>query len=164
MDSQKNKTINVVLNPSFFIKFFISLVIFIAIFYTIAPSYIAFKVSIIKPILGLFYGAKTAPYLRSIPAYRGISLSLVCFFSLIASSLQIKSIQPFFRFKWKWLLGAIALIVVYEIVAIVIEIVSTGFIGYYITAVLLSVSSVILALLLWFLLFPSLKKYFLDAE
>ncbi|MDD4615456.1 MAG: hypothetical protein PHI40_08660, partial [Caldisericia bacterium] len=157
---QENKKVNVVLGPSFFLRFSIALIVLIALFYILAPTYISFKVSIIKPILAFFYGAKTPPYIRSIPAYRGVSLPFVCFFSLIAASLHLQTIKTFLQSKWKLLIVSILCILTYEIVSIVIEIVSRGFIGYYVTTLLLSVSSILIALTLWFLLFPALKEYF----
>jgi hypothetical protein len=159
MDSEKNNLV-VEINSSFFLRFGLFLLAMMVIFYFLAPYYISLKLAIIKPALDILYGQHTAPYIRSIPAYRGLSISLVCFFSLIAASLYKRNVLEFFQKQWIKLIGFTVIIILYEIIAVLIEIVSTGLIGYYITALLLSVSSIIIALLLWFLLFPSLRRYF----
>ena len=158
MDSKKTE-IAVRFNPLFFLRFFLFVIMLIGIFYILAPYYISFKVWIIRPLVQLFYGSKPAPYIRPIPAYRGISIALVCYIALVCSSLQKKTIRQFLPLKWKLFVASLLGIIAYEIISVVVEIVSQGFIGYYVTAVMLSVGSILLTLLLWFLLFPSLKNY-----
>ena len=159
MDSEKNN-VAVEINAAFFLRFGLFLVAMITIFYFIAPYYITLKLAVIKPALDILYGQHAAPYIRNIPAYRGLSVSLVCFFSLIAASLYKRNVLEFFQKQWIKVIGFTVIIILYEIIAVIIEIVSSGFAGFYITALLLSVSSIIIALLLWFLLFPSLRRYF----
>jgi hypothetical protein len=159
MDSEKNN-VAVEINAAFFLRFGLFLVAMITIFYLLSPYYVSLKLAVIKPALDIFYGQHAAPYIRNIPAYRGLSVSLVCFFSLIAASLYKRNVLEFFQKQWIKVIGFTVIIILYEIIAVIIEIVSSGFAGFYITALLLSASSIIIALLLWFLLFPSLRRYF----
>jgi hypothetical protein len=155
MDSKETQ---VTLNISFLLRFLLFAFLLFLLFLAIAPYYIQAKLFLIKPLVALFTTGR-APYVHALPAYRGISLSFVFYFSLVFSSLSKNTFSSFFKEKYWVVLIHIAVIYLFEIFSAVFEILATGFFSYYFTTVLLSVGSLFIAILLWLFLFPSVQNY-----
>ena len=156
MDNEKFK---VTFDSRFVIHLVFYTLIFMILFYLLADALISLKMTIVKPSLDILYGAKTPPYIHRPPTYRGISLSLVCYVSLVSASLNKNTFVLFFRTKWKPFLVYFVSIIVFEILGIVVEIMTNNFISYYASTFILSVGSILFALVFWLLLFPSLKDF-----
>jgi hypothetical protein len=154
-----NEKIKVNFDSRFAIRLVFYTLVFMVLFYFLADALISLKMSIVKPTLDLLYGAKTPPYIHRPPTYRGISLSLVCYMSLVVASLNKNTFILFFRDNWKPFLIYLVSMIAFETVGIVVEITTNSFVSYYASTFILSVGSILLALLFWFFLFPSLKDF-----
>jgi len=155
MDSKETQ---VTLNISFLLRFLLFSFLLFLLFLAIAPYYIQAKLLLIKPLVALFTTGR-APYVHALPAYRGISLSFVFYFSLVFASLNRNSFPFFWKEKYWVVLIHVIGIYLFEVLSAVFEILATGFFSYYFTTVLLSVGSLFIAILLWLFLFPSVQNY-----